>query len=277
MAIIHGSIVLYNTNEEMLEKAIRSFLYTDNQNNRKLFLIDHSPQDDLKKMQFLDERIIYIFNPLNPGFGSGHNLSIQESLKKGADYHVVINPDIWVDNDVIPLMVSFMEKHSDVGMLMPEILNTDGTKQYLPKLLPSPLHIVMRKLKWPKQQYRRFIQHYELRYAPDGMRYEAPILSGCYSFFRMSALKDVGSYDDRFFMYFEDWDLSRRMNQKYRTLYFPDVSVYHDYDSGANHNSKLFKIFIKSAIKYFNKWGWFVDKDRKRVNKRILKQFEAYR
>ena len=85
--------------------------------------------------------------------------------------------------------------------------------------------------------------------------------------------KEVGVYDDRFFMYFEDWDLSRRMHQKYKTIYYPKVSVVHGYESGANKDKRLFKIFVKSAIYYFNKWGWFFDSERNKINKKTLQQF----
>jgi len=74
-------------------------------------------------------------------------------------------------------------------------------------------------------------------------------------------------------MYFEDWDISRRVHQKFKTVYFPKVSVYHGYESGANKNKRLFKIFIKSAKSYFNKWGWAFDSDRRKINKTTLSQF----
>src|SRR5690606_26243677 len=99
--------------------------------------------------------------------------------------------------------------------------------------------------------------------------------SGCFTLLNLEAVKEVGGYDDRFFMYFEDFDLSRRMHKKYKTIYFPDVSVYHGYEGGANKNFRLFKIFIKSMIAYFNKWGWFFDKERKEINKRTLEQFKS--
>ena len=79
---------------------------------------------------------------------------------------------------------------------------------------------------------------------------------------------------DKFFMYFEDWDLSRRMHKKYKTIYYPLVSVYHGYESGANKSFKLFIIFLRSAFIYFNKWGWFFDKERKQFNKATLAQFK---
>jgi GT2 family glycosyltransferase len=89
----------------------------------------------------------------------------------------------------------------------------------------------------------------------------------------MDAIKIVGGFDDKYFMYFEDWDLSRRVGEKFKTMYYPLVSVYHGYDSGANKSVRLLIIYIKSAIYYFNKWGWFFDKDRTRVNKTALDQF----
>lgn len=91
---------------------------------------------------------------------------------------------------------------------------------------------------------------------------------------RIDAIKEIGMYDEKFFMYFEDFDLSRRMHQTYKTVYFPDVAVFHGYEGGANKSFKLFKIFIKFMITYFNKWGWFFDNERKKMNTDNLKQFD---
>src|SRR5690606_34561810 len=106
--------------------------------------------------------------------------------------------------------------------------------------------IFRRKFKKPKKSYRKFLDKYELRDAPEESIYNAPILSGCFTLLNLEAIKEVGMYDDKFFMYFEDFDLSRRMHQKYKTIYFPEVSVYHGYEGGANKSFKLFKIFLKS-------------------------------
>ncbi|KQB41548.1 glycosyltransferase [Flavobacterium aquidurense] len=268
---ISSSIVLYNSDEKILEDAIASFL---NMNlNVKLYLIDNSPTDILKTLK-KDSRTIYIHNPSNPGFGASHNIAIQKSVNEGIKYHFIINPDIYFDQDVVLPMISYMVKDSSIGMMMPQILNLDGTIQNLPKLLPSPFSILWRKLKKPARSYEKFINQYELRQVPKDMIYHAPVLSGCFTLLNLEAIKKVGMYDDKFFMYFEDWDLSRRMHQHYKTIYFPLVSVYHGYDSGANKSSKLFRIFINSAITYFNKWGWFFDTERKKINKEALAQFK---
>lgn len=268
--LVTASIVLYNSNEEELKKVINSVLSTSAA--IKLYLIDNSPTDVLKFFSS-SSKIEYIHNPSNPGFGAAHNLAIGKAMKMGAKHHFVVNPDIYFEGDIITSMINFMKKDSAIGMMMPEVLNENGTVQNLPKLLPSPWSILFRKLKWPKSIYQKFINNYELRLVPRKTVYNAPILSGCFTLLNLDAIEQVGLYDDSYFMYFEDWDLSRRMHQKYKTIYFPLVSVYHGYDSGANKNSKLFKIYLDSAKTYFSKWGWFFDKERKIMNKQTLGQF----
>ena len=169
-------------------------------------------------------------------------------------------------------MVDYMVNNVNVGMIMPQVLNYDDTVQYLPKLLPTPFGILIRKLNLPFRYFFKYINKYELRSTSNNIVYNIPIISGCFSLIRINAIKEVGFYDDKFFMYFEDWDLSRRINQKYKTLYYPLVSVYHGYDSGANKSFKLFKIYVKSAVYYFNKWGWFFDDNREQINKKTLSQ-----
>ncbi|MPM83113.1 N-acetylglucosaminyl-diphospho-decaprenol L-rhamnosyltransferase [bioreactor metagenome] len=239
-----------------------------------LYVIDNSPTNVLKVHFTSIKNIRYIHNPKNPGFGVSHNIALKFSIKDMIPYHFVINPDVYFKEDVITSMVRYIQEHDDIGMMMPQILNNDGTIQYLPKLLPSPYSLIMRKLKHPNSIYTSFINEYELRKIPSDMIYEAPVLSGCFTLFNVKALKEIGIYDDRFFMYFEDWDISRRMNQKYKTIYFPSVSVYHAYEAGANKEIKLLKIFLNSARNYFNKWGWFFDRERKKINKKTLMQFQ---
>jgi GT2 family glycosyltransferase len=268
---ISGSIVLFNNDEHVLKQCIDSFLNT--KLSIKLFLIDNSPLLNLKHISN-DDRVVYFHNPSNPGFGAAHNIAIQKALKSGSKFHFIVNPDIYFEEDVISSMVAHMQSDSSIGMIMPQILNLDGTVQNLPKLLPSPFSILWRKLKTPPKAYQKFIDEYELRNVPQEIIYNAPVLSGCFTLLNLEAIKKIGVYDDRFFMYFEDWDLSRRIHREYKTIYYPLVSVYHGYDSGANKNSKLFKIFVKSAVTYFSKWGWFFDGERKKINKEALSQFK---
>lgn len=266
---ISYSIVLYKSDKVLLNRIVSLLL---NKTEAFLYLIDNSPSDELRIFD-KNSRVEYIHNPSNPGFGVAHNIAINKAIEKGLKYHFIINPDIYFEGDVISEMIKFIEKDNSIGMLMPQILNLDGSVQHLPKLLPNPLSILLRKFKKPNTIYQKFINQYELRFVPQNEIYNAPILSGCFTLLNLKAIQEIGMYDDNYFMYFEDWDLSRRMHKKYKTIYYPLVSVYHGYESGANKSFKLFKIFIHSAITYFNKWGWFFDKDRKHMNKKALSQF----
>lgn len=270
------SIVLYHSDLDFLKNLIGSIYKS--KTVVKLYLIDNSADNSLKVLEKENENIEYILNNTNVGFGKAHNIAIQKAIDSACKYHFVINPDIILnpDIDVLTGMVNYMDTNSDIGMMMPQVLNEDGTMQYLPKLLPSPFSIFVRRFKQPKFYYKSFIEKYELRFVDPNMIYTAPILSGCFTLFNIESLKEVGFYDDKFFMYFEDWDISRRINEKYKTVYYPSVSVYHGYESGANKNRKLFKIFLNSAFHYFNKWGWIIDGKRKIVNRITLNQFKNH-
>lgn len=269
--MLSASIVLYKSNPAILSDAINGFLAATA--NGQLFLIDNSPTADLKIL-LTDPRIQYIHNPANPGFGAAHNIAIKKAIELNSRYHFIINPDIRIGEDVFTPMYDYMEKHPDVGMLMPKVLNEDESIQNLPKLLPKPSWIFRRKLKMFDVNHQKFISKYELRDFPKDRAYNVPILSGCFTLLRIEAIKKIGMYDEDFFMYFEDFDLSRRMHGEFETIYFPNVSVYHGYERGANKSFKLFKIFIKSMITYFNKWGWAFDAEREKFNKETLNQFK---
>lgn len=265
-----SSIVTYGNDPHEVDKVISSVTSLKGQ----IFIVDNYLTSTKKFVENRRFGVEYIHNPSNPGFGAAHNIAIKKAIELGAKYHFIINPDIEMVEDVFTPMVEYMENNPDVGMMMPKILNEDGSFQYLPKLLPSPLWIFRRKLKRLDPWAKQFVRMYELRNMQSDQIYNVPILSGCFTLLRLDAIKEVGMYDEDFFMYFEDFDLSRRMHAKYKTIYFPQVSVIHGYEGGANKSWRLFKIFIKSMITYFNKWGWFFDKERKRLNEETQVQFK---
>lgn len=266
--MITASIVIYKTSVVELEAVLNSVI---NSSINTVYLIDNSPLNaSLKQYATYSKKIVYVSNPTNPGFGAAHNIAIKRSIELNNLFHFIINPDVVFNGEIIELMIKYMLEHKDVGMLMPKILYPNGNMQYLPKLLPSPFDLIFRKIKRPKRIYQQFIRRYEFRDTENNKVYNVPIISGCFSLLNLAILKEVGAYDERFFMYFEDFDLSRRIHEKYETLYFPFVSVFHRYDGGANKKWKLFWVFINSAIKYFNKWGWFFDIKRRKINEKAL-------
>ena len=74
----------------------------------------------------------------------------------------------------------------------------------------------------------------------------------------------------------EDVDITRRLHSKYKTLFYPSVSIYHRFSRLSYHNWQLSLAHMISVVKYFNKWGWVYDKGRRRFNKKLLKELKTY-
>jgi GT2 family glycosyltransferase len=269
MKDLTASIVAYMSPASILAQTIHSFLSATQ--DSKLFLIDNSPTDELKYLAY-DPRITYIFNSRNVGFGAGHNLALRKILNE-SKYHVVLNPDVYFNKDVLKTLYDYIERNPDIGLVMPKVLYPDGRLQRVCKLLPSPKTLIVRRFlnflpsTLEKENYR-----YELRLSGYNKIIDAPFLSGCFMFLRTEALRTVGLFDERFFLYTEDTDLSRRIHKLYRTVFFPDATIYHYHQRGSYKSASLLWRNILSAVKYFNKWGWTKDEEREQFNSRAIQQ-----
>lgn len=262
------SMVLYQNNLEEVKKCINCCLNNNFVGN--LYLIDNSKDNNLSILAKLNDQIKYIFNNSNYGYGKGHNIAIKESIEKGIDYHLIINPDIYFGEEVLKTLYEFMQKNKDIGVVMPKILYPDKKIQYLCKLLPTPYDLFLRRFSPFKKINEKVNEKYELRFTHYTQLMEIPVISGCFMFIRTSILKEIGGFDERFFMYLEDVDLCRRINQKARIVYFPKVEIIHNYEKGSYKNIRLLLYHVISACKYFNKWGWFLDHERRIINKRTI-------
>jgi GT2 family glycosyltransferase len=267
--LITASIVTYkNDIDEILDLCTSIFNYYS---NISIYIINNDCDVKYDRVDF-DSRIYYIQNKNNIGFGAAHNIALKESLRLGSSFHFIINPDVILRENVITKMIKSMNDDKTIGLMMPNILNEDGTIQYLPKLLPNPLSIILRKINPILPLFDSYMNKYELRGGAMNEIQDVAIVSGCFSLLSREAIEKVGMYDEKYFLYFEDWDLSRRIAMNYRTVVYNSVSIIHKYNSGANKNSRLFIIFIQSALIYFFKWGFFFDSERIIINKKILKK-----
>lgn len=270
--MISASIVSYKNKPDVLAKTIESYLLATE--NSKLYIIDNSPTDAAREI-CRHPRIHYIFNPINVGYGRAHNIAIQESIQT-SKYHLVLNPDVAFEQHVLHELISYMEKNNDVGLVMPKVLYPDGRLQPLCKLLPEPHQLFARRFLIPFKNILKHINHeYEMLFTEYDKITDVPFLSGCFMLLRTKALQTVGLFDERFFLYFEDADLSRRIHQRYRTMFYPNVAVQHVHERKSYKNLKILLHHIKSSIHYFNKWGWFVDEERDAVNRKILIKYKV--
>lgn len=271
--MITASIVAYHTPMDELSRLLDCIVRS---NIDILYLIDNSSNDSLRELADTSPKIVYIYSD-NLGFGHGHNIAIRKAIEKNALYHIVINPDIyWEENSVVDTLAKFMDEHSDCGLVMPKVLYPNGELQYLCKLLPTPMDLFGRRFLPFKSIQQKRDARFELHDSGYDKTMEVPSLSGCFMFMRVDVLKKVGMFDERFFMYAEDLDLCRRIGEVSKTIYYPKVSIFHEYGKGSYKNRKLLKYHICSVIKYFNKWGWIFDKKRKAINKACLEKLTIY-
>jgi hypothetical protein len=268
--MITASIVTYENKPEVLSKTIQCYMDANKSGN--LFVVDNSPNDSARSI-CTHPSIRYIFNNRNVGFGKAHNQIIKQ-VANNSKYHLVLNPDVYFEKETIQELVNFMEANEEVGLVMPKVLYPDGRLQPLCKLLPSPHQILVRRFLCRFKTYHQKVNYeYEMQFTGYNTITEVPFLSGCFMLIRTEVFKKIGAFDERFFLYFEDTDLSRRIHQHYKTIFYPKVKVYHIHEHGQQRDKKRLLQGMKSAIQYFNKWGWIVDPQRERINNAAYAKF----
>ena len=271
MKSLSVSIVVYKNPPEILSKTLKSCLNSKGV-SLKLFVIDNSPTDEARKL-CQHPKIEYIHNTSNIGFGKAHNIALSKVIDH-FKYHIVINPDVYFDPDVLEKLYDFMETDEEIGQLMPKVLDPNGSLQHLCKLLPSPYNLIMRRfLGFWKTELEKSNYRYEMRFSDYNSIMNVPFLSGCFMFFRTATLKEVGFFDERLFLYTEDTDLTRRMHRFNKTIFYPEATIYHHHAKGSYKEPKLLWHNIKSTISYFNKWGWINDSERELINRRATFQY----
>ncbi len=269
-----ASLVLYNNDLQEIEEVVSSFFSA--YSNSFLYIIDNSSKSH--NHIFKDyENVMYIYNNKNLGFGKAHNIGIKKAIALNSNYHIILNPDICIEKDTINKLIHFMDKNQEIGLTMPKVLYPSGKLQFLCKLIPTPKNLIIRRFSIIKNWIKNNDKVYELRFFKYNKNIEIPYVSGCFMFARTSILKKVNGFDERFFLYFEDLDLTRRIGQISKTVFFSEAIIYHKYRKESYQNNMAFIYHILSSIKYFNKWGWLIDKERTKINKKILLQFSEHK
>lgn len=269
--MLNVSIVLYHHTPEMILPLVERIKEAELFN--ELYLVDNSTHEN---KAFLDLSNNYIFNNNNVGYGRGHNIALRKSIASNTPYHLVINPDIELNNGKqLDQMIAYLEQHKEVGLLMPKVIYPNGDTQYLCKLLPKPSNLLFRRF-FPSKWSQKANEKFELRFSGYDKVMNVPYLSGAFMLLRTSVLQELGLFDERYFMYPEDIDLSRRIHQKYKTLYYPFETVIHHHEQASYKNLKMLCIHSWNIAKYFSKWGWIRDDERKMINQKTIQEIIAF-
>lgn len=263
---ITASIVIHNSPRLQVARALLCLLSSQ---IKTIFLIDNGDDTSLAFLAGYSQRIRYL-HVANKGFGAGHNIALREALKDPYGFHLVMNADVWWDGEIISTLTDYLQANPGVGMVMPKVFYPDGTLQYACRMLPTPLDLFAKRF-LPARLTRRRMERYLLASHDHDMPLNCPYLLGSFLLFRNKALEDCGIFDERFFMYPEDIDITRRIHERWETMFYPGVSIVHEHAAASRHSLKMLRIHLSNMVRYFNKWGWFFDRKRRRINRELLR------
>ena len=222
---VTASIVNYNDFENT-QNAVRSILTHTKEADFRLYVVDNSTgPESAEKLKELFPEVEVIRAGKNEGFGAAHNLVIN---RIGSEYHAVINPDITVQSDVIGELAAFFDKNPDIGIACPATVFPDGRPQLLPKRNPSLKYLIASRLPfgWAKKTRARYVMEDE-----DLSRVrDVEFVTGCFMFARTALLRRVNGFDERYFLYLEDADLTREIRACARAVFIPFITVTHDWN-----------------------------------------------
>ena len=269
------SIVTYRTNAALLERCLAhlSLALGAAREDRvvaqaALALIDNSEDQAiaaevvrLGRKYFGDAgiQLQFLHGHTNVGYGVAHNLMLNGT---GGDYQLVMNPDVELAPDALANAIRWLDANPDVVAVAPAITRPDGTPDFLCKRYPAVLDLFLRGFT-PRAVRRWFawrLDRYDLRDVIDpaspspvlGM----PVMSGCCMLVRRKAIDTTGGFDPGFFLYFEDYDWSVRLNKIGATAYLPAFRAVHHGGGASRKGLRHVRWFVRSALRFYRKHGW---------------------
>jgi GT2 family glycosyltransferase len=264
------SIVLYAPDRLLLKEVIDALLLACLQLSSAskwtfaVDLVNNNPKET-----FLDEiskiahdvstsafAVNLVESGINGGYGAGNNISIWRH--KDADYHLVLNPDVLINEFALKNALEYMESNPDVGLLTPQVKGLDGTMHHLCKRNPTLLDMFIRSASLSTSN--RFFLQRNIRYEMRDQDYEGiispvPYPTGCFMLFRRSVLACIGGFDEGYFLHYEDADIGRSVSQVSKTAYVPSVVVLHKWSRDTHKSWYMRWVTIKSGLRYWRKWG----------------------
>lgn len=259
---VSASIVTYHTPLDELKRAIefarRSIIW-------RLYIIDNSRSEQIRELCEKARDIVKYIPSENLGYGAGHNKAMKDTWAFRTTYHIVMNSDIECPPEAVEKLADYLDEHLRVVSIQPRIVNEDGSLQYTVRRLPTPLDVFGRRF-LPKWMMKKRNDRYLLRYIDHDRAFDVPYHQGSFMFFRADTWDYIDGFDTRFFMYPEDIDFTRRLHNLGRTIYWPGVTVVHRHRAASYHSLRMLWIHCVNMVRYFNKWGWWNDPDRDRLN-----------
>ncbi|MBE9538151.1 MAG: glycosyltransferase family 2 protein [Proteobacteria bacterium] len=266
------SIVLYHSQVELLHSTISSLyqasvtaLNEGHLGQVLVVLVDNS-QDQLYQSSVRDALAVlrwddfftlkYIDAAENIGYGAGHNLAL---ANLASDYYLVLNPDVELDRCALSVGLSALKSDETLTLVSPKVTGSEGVQEFLCKSYPSVLVLSLRAFApvFIRSYFKSRLDHYEMRdECTAALAIDVPLASGCFMLGCSDALTAVGGFNESYFLYFEDFDLSLRLREQGRLMFLPTMQINHHGGYAASKGLGHIWLFMKSGARFFNDHGW---------------------
>lgn len=253
-------LIAYHPNEEEVDQLQRCLAQLPPHIGYAVVANAHRPGEPAD--QLFEDADFFLANIDNPGYGRSVNRIFRLLLDRPGglpSYVGILNTDLsWIDGTFSRLL-AWLEVHPQVSLAVPQIVDPSGQVQHLCKRNPTLLGLFSRRFlpPWCKP---RWLQRYDLWYVMADHDYQqvfpATYLSGCCMLVRTADFLRVGGFDESYFLYLEDADLTRLLSSHGACVHLPIAQLVHGWGRGNYRNFYLMVVNLISACHYFRKWGW---------------------
>lgn len=244
------AIVNYNGAETVL--TLLDNIYNDTHSvSFHVYVIDNASQDNSAQLIAAKyPQVELLRSPRNLGYGGGNNLVLPQLDSR---YHLVVNPDVVIHGGVLSGLVDYLDFHPEVALVTPKVLHTDKTEQFLPKRQPTLRYMLGGRfagcLKASQRIRAEYTRSDEVLTEPA----EIDFCTGCFMMMRTKDFKALGGFDEAFFMYLEDADLSYRLQKKGKLIFHPGYTITHQWEKASAKDLRFLLIHLNSMRIFMRK------------------------
>ena len=220
---------------------------------------DHHPGEPIEALSSGAD--IVVKNRDNPGYGRAINQVVASMRLEGPLPELIgaLNTDLAWQQGTFDLLLDWFIEHPEVSIAVPQLIDAEGVVQLLCKPNPTVLGLFSRRFipeLFKPAWLKRYDQWYVMANRDYNTIFEVPYLSGCCMLMRTKDFLAAGGFDERFFLYLEDADITRSLSAYGRALHLPIASVVHHWGRGNHRSWRLTLVNFHSVWLYFSKWGW---------------------
>lgn len=255
-------------------RCVQALLEQDHGSHTEILVIDNDSGGDsigTLRARLRHPHVRIIEMPQNEGYARGNNRAVPHAT---GEFVLIINPDNELRPDALAKMKQHLIENPHVGIVAPRLVYPDGSVRDSARAFPAPLDVILKRT-----PLSRLFQARLAAYTGEHIRKDAPhaqetdwIVGACL-LLRKDLLEELGGFDERFFLFFEDIDLCRRCWEKGKAVHYLASAEAADRKMrlseggvGSLLTSKVGRIHIGSAWKYFRKWGFMLKKATKKLH-----------